>query len=238
MPKLTPWSLTEPIHSPFALPTGPSVTRWAMSSSSAPPAGLDRRRPDRPATRDRRAFRLRRRAVRSCGLGQQSRPGAPVGDVEEGALRQRPEPQVWSALEYACHVRDVFLVQRERLFLALVEDCPSFAPMYRDQRVTLARYAAEDPTRVADQLHMAATLVGETFGGIDDAGWRRENASTTSLLRQGGVSPGWGPTTRPPVSYGIRRAARGQRPQVLSMVADQPATKEVESRFLISPLER
>jgi len=42
------------------------------------------------------------------------------------------------------------------------------------RRVTLARYAAEDPTRVTDQLHMAATLVGETLGGIDDAGWRRE----------------------------------------------------------------
>ena len=44
-----------------------------------------------------------------------------------------------------CHVRDVFLVQRDRLYTALVEDTPTFTPMYRDQRVTLARYNAQDP---------------------------------------------------------------------------------------------
>src|SRR5215475_12903565 len=49
-------------------------------------------------------------------------------------LRTRPETGVWSALEYACHVRDVFLVQRDRLYTALVEDTPTFTPMYRDER--------------------------------------------------------------------------------------------------------
>jgi hypothetical protein len=43
-------------------------------------------------------------------------------------LRTRPEEGVWSALEYACHVRDVFLVQRDRLYTALVEDTPTFTP--------------------------------------------------------------------------------------------------------------
>jgi hypothetical protein len=33
-------------------------------------------------------------------------------------LRRRPEPEVWSPLEYACYVRDVFLVQRERVIAA------------------------------------------------------------------------------------------------------------------------
>src|SRR5688572_17771821 len=41
-----------------------------------------------------------------------------------GILRTRPAEGVWSALEYACHVRDVFLVQRDRLYTALVEDTP------------------------------------------------------------------------------------------------------------------
>ena len=30
----------------------------------------------------------------------------------EEALRRRPAPSVWSALEYTCHVRDTFLSQR------------------------------------------------------------------------------------------------------------------------------
>ena len=63
-------------------------------------------------------------------------------------IRTRPGPRIWSALEYACHVRDVFLVLRERLYLALVEECPSFAPMYRDERASLARYGAEEPADV------------------------------------------------------------------------------------------
>jgi hypothetical protein len=33
-----------------------------------------------------------------------------------------------------------------------MEDCPSFAPVYRDQRPVLARYAAEQAAQVATQL--------------------------------------------------------------------------------------
>ena len=82
-------------------------------------------------------------------------------------LRTRPAVDVWSALEYACHVRDVFLVQRDRLYTALVEDTPVFAPMYREQRVTLARYNAQDPEEVAAQLATAARLIAQAFEGLD-----------------------------------------------------------------------
>ena len=85
----------------------------------------------------------------------------------DGILRTRPEEGVWSALEYACHVRDVFLVQRDRLYTALVEDTPVFAPMYRDHRVTLARYNAQDPEEVAAQLATAARLVAQAFEALD-----------------------------------------------------------------------
>jgi S-DNA-T family DNA segregation ATPase FtsK/SpoIIIE len=85
----------------------------------------------------------------------------------DGILRSRPAEGVWSALEYACHMRDVFFVQRDRLYLALVEDKPVFAPMYRDQRVTLARYNAQDPEEVAAQLATAARLIAQAFDGLD-----------------------------------------------------------------------
>src|SRR5262250_3729576 len=84
-----------------------------------------------------------------------------------GILRTRPEEGVWSALEYACHVRDVFLVQRDRLYTALVEDTPVFTPMYRDQRVMLARYNAQQPAEVADQLATAARLIAQAFAALD-----------------------------------------------------------------------
>lgn len=115
-------------------------------------------------------------AVELASLGPRygERLNVPAGSREAAVLRERPEPGVWSALEYACHVRDVLLAQRERLFLALVEDCPSFVPIYREQRVSLARYREANPGTVAAQLGMVAELVAGAFEGIDDAGWRRE----------------------------------------------------------------
>jgi hypothetical protein len=82
-------------------------------------------------------------------------------------LRTCPAQGVWSALEYACHVRDVFLVQHDRLYTALVEDTPVFTPMYRDQRVTLARYNVQDPEEAAAQLATAARLIAQAFDALD-----------------------------------------------------------------------
>ena len=79
---------------------------------------------------------------------------------------------MWSALEYACHVRDVLLVQRERLYLALVEDTPSVAPMYRDERAT-PRYNLQDPKTVAEQITVAANLAGQAFADLDEVQWLR-----------------------------------------------------------------
>ena len=84
------------------------------------------------------------------------------------ALRRRPAPEVWSALEYACHVRDVLLVQRDRIYVALVEDTPSFPPMYREERVTFARYNEQDPAQVAEQIGMASELMAGAFSVLDD----------------------------------------------------------------------
>jgi DNA segregation ATPase FtsK/SpoIIIE, S-DNA-T family len=88
-------------------------------------------------------------------------------------LRLRPREGVWSALEYACHVRDVLLIQRDRMYLALVEDSPSFPRMYRDERAVLARYNEGDQGVVADQLSVAAALAADAFAGLDSTQLRR-----------------------------------------------------------------
>ncbi len=72
--------------------------------------------------------------------------------------RPRREPEVWSPLEYGCHVRDVLLVQRERVLDARRNDTPSFQPMGRDERVVHDGYAEQDPGAVARQLDDAAAL--------------------------------------------------------------------------------
>jgi S-DNA-T family DNA segregation ATPase FtsK/SpoIIIE len=93
--------------------------------------------------------------------------------ADELVLRQRPAPDVWSALEYACHVRDVLQVQRERLALALTEDRPTFVPMGRDERVVNDRYNEQDPKAVSHELRAAANEIADAFTALDDPGWDR-----------------------------------------------------------------
>jgi DNA segregation ATPase FtsK/SpoIIIE, S-DNA-T family len=85
----------------------------------------------------------------------------------------RPRPDVWSALEYACHVRDVLLVQRDRAILAQVEDRPSFARMHREERVALCRYNDQGVDDVLAQLKMAGALCALVFSRLDDVALSR-----------------------------------------------------------------
>jgi hypothetical protein len=89
------------------------------------------------------------------------------------ALRAHPVPGTWSALEYACHIRDVMQVQRQRLALALVEETPKFTPMRREERVVELRYNEQDPATVATQIREAAAALAEAFAALDDAQWSR-----------------------------------------------------------------
>ena len=90
-------------------------------------------------------------------------------DRADRAVRARPGDGTWSALEYACHVRDVLLVQRDRVYDALVEDTPRTRPMHRDDRPALARYNEQDPAVVVAQLAMAADLIAGAFAVLEAA---------------------------------------------------------------------
>jgi hypothetical protein len=93
------------------------------------------------------------------------------GDAD--ALRRRPSADVWSPLEYACHVRDVFLTLRERVLLALWKPTPVFAPMGRDERVVLDRYVEQVPADVARQLTDAASMLAFLLEGLTAEQWGR-----------------------------------------------------------------
>ncbi|MGZ4690097.1 MAG: DinB family protein [Acidimicrobiia bacterium] len=93
--------------------------------------------------------------------------------ADPDVLRARPSPEVWSALEYACHVRDVLEVQRTRLALALVEARPTFVPMGREERLTRDRYNEQQPGMVADQLDLAANAIAAAFSNLTAEQWER-----------------------------------------------------------------
>jgi hypothetical protein len=112
---------------------------------------------------DSAAARLRVEAVRVAEL-----LGAPAE-----VLARRPEPSTWSALEYACHVRDVLLVQRERVLLARREVHPQVVPMGRDERVEHDGYDTQRPGDVARQLLDAAAMLAHVLDRLDADGWAR-----------------------------------------------------------------
>jgi hypothetical protein len=112
--------------------------------------------------------------LRILGTAYRSRLATGFQDVDADRLfRRRPASDVWSALEYCCHFRDVLLAQRERLYLALVEDTPRFSSIYRDQRVLLARYSDDRLEDVAGEVEMAAGLLARAFAGLDNGQWQR-----------------------------------------------------------------
>ncbi len=83
-------------------------------------------------------------------------------------LLARPDASTWSALEYACHVRDVLLVQRDRAVRALVEEVPEFPPMHREQRVDILGYRDEPPGLVAEEIAMATGLLTRLLDRLDE----------------------------------------------------------------------
>jgi hypothetical protein len=100
-----------------------------------------------------------------------------ASDVQ-AALRRpdvavRPAPGVWSPLEYACHVRDVFRIFDERLQLMLGADAPSFPNWDQDETAVADRYGEQDPAEVAQALGQNAHVVAARFDAVDGPDWER-----------------------------------------------------------------
>jgi hypothetical protein len=93
--------------------------------------------------------------------------------LERGDARERPDPATWSALEYGCHVRDVFVLFDERLSLLLAQDDPLFANWDQDETALASRYAEQDPAAVAADTARAGHALAARFEALDEAAWLR-----------------------------------------------------------------
>jgi hypothetical protein len=85
----------------------------------------------------------------------------------------RPAPEIWSALEYACHVRDVFRIYEERLRRMLTEDGPHYENWDQDATAVADRYDAQDPRTVGAELVAAGDAVAARFDGVRGDAWAR-----------------------------------------------------------------
>ncbi|MFH9351488.1 DinB family protein [Kitasatospora sp. NPDC017646] len=92
---------------------------------------------------------------------------------DEDGLRRRPSPEVWSHLEYACHVRDVFRLFRARLDLMLDQDAPAFPNWDQDETAATERYREQRPQVVAGELAEAGEALAAAFEAVAGEQWRR-----------------------------------------------------------------
>lgn len=86
---------------------------------------------------------------------------------------ERPAPSTWSALEYACHVRDVHRIFDVRLGLMLDEVDPRFPNWDQDETAIAERYAEQDPAVVSVELMEAAVAVAERYESVPPDAWGR-----------------------------------------------------------------
>ena len=109
------------------------------------------------------------------GIGAQLRDIATQWEaiLVHPGVNERPLPNVWSALEYACHVRDVFILFDVRLGRMLMEDVPTFANWDQDATAVAERYDLQDPLVVRRQLTEAANQLAEHFESVSGAQWSR-----------------------------------------------------------------
>jgi hypothetical protein len=109
------------------------------------------------------------------GLGR--RYGAPLtrflAGEDESILLARPLPAVWSALAYACHVRDVLSVFDARIARMLTEDAPELGWWDHEAAVEADAYEKQPPAEVAAAVAANATALSATLAAVPEEGWSR-----------------------------------------------------------------
>ncbi len=111
------------------------------------------------------------------------------GALEGPDAAVRPAANIWSPLEYACHVRDVHRLFAERVRLMLDSDDPTFANWDQDETAVEQNYGAQDPTVVAVEMVEAAAEIAAVFAAVRDDQWgrlgRRSNGSVFTVASLG-----------------------------------------------------
>jgi DinB superfamily len=120
-----------------------------------------------------------------CGFDTQSFPREELGTVSRRAaepwaaflahplVRQRPTDDCWSALEYGCHVRDVFRLAIYRVQRMLNEDNPKFENWDQDETAVSERYDLQDPDAVGAELLTAANGLADLYEAVGADQWQR-----------------------------------------------------------------
>ena len=136
---------------------------------------------------DRDWFATTREACPECGYDATAVPRAEIpaavralGDAWRAglpmtapALGERPDDVTWSALEYACHTRDVLSVFAGRVVVTLAEDEPELGWWDHEAAAVDEGYAAQDPAAVLADLELNAAHLADVLATVPEDGWGR-----------------------------------------------------------------
>jgi hypothetical protein len=91
------------------------------------------------------------------------------------SLRVRPEPEVWSAIEYAAHSRDVTALHAFGVEQALTTEEPIFPAIDGEDLIqsAAASYRHANPVQVVDGLEGEATRMARLAGDAGTQVWSR-----------------------------------------------------------------
>lgn len=97
-------------------------------------------------------------------------------------VADRPEPEVWSTVEYGRHVRDMLAVLDERIEAMLGLDTPMLTDWDGDAQAVELEYWRADPRQTLMDLQRSAVRVGTLLRSVEGEDWER------SGLRSDGMS--------------------------------------------------
>ena len=88
-------------------------------------------------------------------------------------VETRTRPDMWSSLEYGCHIRDVFRKFDERLKLMLETEDPAFENWDQDKTAIEDRYDLQNPKVVVSELRDAGMSLAARFDTVKEEQWSR-----------------------------------------------------------------
>lgn len=108
--------------------------------------------------------------------------------AEPEALHWRRDPAVWTALEYACHVRGVLEVFAERVERMLAEDDPDLVVWDDEAAVLDEDYDGQDPLAVQAGLEAAAARYSQVLRNVNGEAWTRTGRREDTVFTVSSIS--------------------------------------------------
>lgn len=100
-------------------------------------------------------------------------PDAEDDPAWDARLHQRPEPTVWSAVEYTAHVADLFDLFADVLRRMAVEDDPQIDFWDENERAEQQHYNDQPRQHTLEGLKANAQRLALVMDGIDAGDWTR-----------------------------------------------------------------